>query len=123
MNPFIEGIAYLIAMELKDYYKNILYDRVNDEIMISLRLLRCRQPYSNYILGLLEEKYLGESYIYSDIFDYTYGLAISVGIKGLFSVKKTIESEIEAEILDFVSTLPDMREICISVFNTDGLPN
>lgn len=123
MNPFIEGIAYLIAMELTDYYKNILYDKVNDEIMISLRLLRCRQPYSNYILGLLEEKYLSESYIYSDIVDYTNELAQSMGFKGLFSVKGTIESDIEAEVSDFVSSLPDMREICINVFNTDELPS
>lgn len=123
MNPFIEGIAYLIAMELKDYYKNILYDKVNDEIMISLRLLRCRQPYSNYILALLEEKYLEESAINSDIVDYTNGLAQEMGLKGLFFVKETIESEIESEVLDFVSSLPDMREICISVFNTDGLPS
>lgn len=123
MNPFIEGIAYLIAMELKDYYKNILYDKVNDEIMISLRLLRCRQPYSNYILALLEEKYLEESAINSDIVDYTKGLAQEMGLKGLFFVKETIESEIESEVLDFVSSLPDMREICISVFNTDGLPS
>lgn len=123
MNPFIEGIAYLIAMELKDYYKNILYDKVNDEIMISLRLLRCRQPYSNYILALLEEKYLEESTINSDIVDYTNGLAQEMGLKGLFFVKETIESEIESEVSDFVSSLPDMREICISVFNTDGLPS
>ena len=123
MNPFIDGIAYLIAMELRDYYKNILYDKVNDEIMMSLRLLRCRQPYSNYILGLLEEKYLGESAINSDIVDYTTELAQSMGLKGIFSVKGTIENEIEAEVSDFVSSLPDMREICISVFNTDELPS
>ena len=103
-------------------YIPIFYE-YSGEIMISLRLLRCKAPYSEYILSLLMNDYLENSSIYLDLDGYVEELLNDMGntIDVGFAIEKGT-NEIEPEIKDYMSGIGDMRTICISVFNTDSLP-
>lgn len=123
MNPILRFLAKLeIKSALSSVYIPVFYE-YSGEIMISLRLLRCKAPYSEYILSLLMNDYLENSSIYLDLDGYVEELLNDMGntIDVGFAIEKGT-NEIESEIKDYMSGIGDMRTICISVFNTDSLP-
>ena len=123
MNPILRLLAKLeIKSALSSVYIPV-FNEYSGEIMMSLRLLRCKAPYSEYILSLLMNDYLEQSSIYSDLDSYVEELINNMGTN--IDVGNAIEvgtNEIESEIKDYMSGIGDMRTICISVFNTDSLP-
>ena len=123
MNPILRIITIAVVTNaLRERYLDILNRNLAPEVMITLRLLRCSSPYSEYIVSLLAEKYYENSYIYSDLEGFVASVVDSQGRPSVSDAMEECLDEIEGEIMDFVSGLGDMRSICISVFNTDLLP-
>ena len=124
MNPILRQIAIaLVCSAVSDTYLNVINYGFRGEIMLALRLLRCKNPYAEGILAPISEGYYGNSYIYSNLEGYVADVIDYIGVPDISYAIEVVTSDIEAEVGDYVSGLGDMRSVCISIFNTGELPN
>ena len=124
MNPVLRRIAIaIVCSAVSDTYLDIINYRYRGEIMIVLRLLRCKNPYAEGILSFISEGYYGNSYIYSNLEGYVGDVIDSIGVPDISYAIEVVTNDIESEVEDYISGLGDMRGVCLSIFNTDNLPN
>ena len=124
MNPIIRRIAIaIVCSAVSDTYLNVIEHRYRNEIMIVLRLLRCKDPYAEGIMSIIATEYYGNSYIYSNLEGYVGDVINSIGVPDISYAIEVVTSDIEAEVGDYISGLGDMRSVCLSIFNTGELPN
>ena len=124
MNPIIRRIAIaIVCSAVSDTYLNVIEHRYRNEIMIVLRLLRCKNPYAEGIMSIIATEYYGNSYIYSNLEGYVGDVIDYIGVPDISFAIDIVTSDIESEVADYVSGLGDMRGVCLSIFNTDNLPN